>query len=386
MQERPEKHLVSHTTKVLYMITKGVWGGAQKYVYSLATGLPKDHCETVVLCGEGAALPEKLEARGIRVFSVPTLMRDISLSHEIRSFFTLVNIIRKEKPDVLHLNSTKIGGMGALAGRVAGVKKIIYTAHGWAFNEDRSPVSKLLIIFLSWVTIQLCHQTIVIAKREYDQALRMPLVNKSKITFIKNGIEKIEFLDKTEARTKLLEKIQKDMVHKTLWFGTIAELHPNKGLEYSIAALARITEPFVYFIIGGGEEKENLKALILKHNLEHKVFLVGFVADAHTYLKAFDVFLLTSLKEGLPYAVLEAGQAGLPVIASKVGGIPDIIENGTSGILTTVRNTSEITRAIEYMLENPEDRKRFGKHLKEKVAKEFSEKSMVEKTTDLYFS
>ena len=370
--------------KICLVVTKGVWGGAQKYVYNLATELPREKYDVLVVTGKGEVLKQKLQEKNVRVISIESLKRNISVISEIISFFKLFSIIWREKPDILHLNSPKAGGLGSLIGRILRVKKIIFTAHGWTFNEDRPLLQNALILLLSWVTIFLCHKIIVIAPREEEQAKLLPLVNPRKIILIRNGIEEVKFISKTSARKELLEKSMALVSNKTLWIGTIAELHKNKGLEYAIEALKKIKSPFKYFIIGEGEERDNLENLLEKNDLKEKVHLLGHVDKASHYLKAFDMFLLTSTKEGLPYTVLEAGLAELPVIASSIGGIPDIIDNGKNGILTTKARSGEIYRAIEYMIENPEKRKIFGENLKLKVEKNFSLKQMLEKTEKLY--
>ena len=303
-------------------------------------------------------------------------------------------IIFREKPDVLHLNSPKAGGIGAVIGRILFIKKIIYTAHGWTFNENRPAFQNSLILIFSWITTLLCHKVIVIAKREEEQALSFPLTNREKIVLINNGVEKIDFKDRSEARKELLARTvlarietpdsSLSTLNSTLWIGTLAELHKNKGFEYTLEAVSKINTVFKYFIIGEGEERTNLEFLIKKYNLEKKVYLVGFMENASEYLKAFDIFILSSIKEGLPYTILEAGLAENAVIASSVGGIPDIIENGKTGILTTKTRSGEITRAIEYLIDKPEERKIFAKNLKEKVEKEFSITQMLEKTLKLY--
>ncbi len=389
MQDKTTK---SGKMKVCFVVTKGAWGGAGRYVYDLATNLPKDHFEPFIICGEGEALPQKLGAKNIRVERLLSLTRDIGFISEIKSSWNLLKIVNKEKPEVLHLNSPKAAGFGAVAGRLTGVKKIIYTVHGFAFNEDRNALSKFLIWLFSWITILLSHKTIVIAERERKQAIAMPFV-KNKIVLIHNGIEKINFKEKETARAELLELISnrhevsiqlRDKATATIVIGTLAELHKNKGLEYAIEALAKLSFPFVFFALGEGEERKNLEQVIKKHSLEDRVFLVGFIKDANQYLKAFDIFTLTSVKEGLPYTILEAGQAGLPIIASRIGGIPDVIENGASGILVTKGRSGEITRAIEHLMENSILQKQFGEKLKEKVETEFSLEQMLEKTLELY--
>jgi glycosyltransferase involved in cell wall biosynthesis len=369
--------------KVLYIITKGNWGGAQKYLYTLATSLPKELYEVIVVTGEGGILKNKLEENGIKVYELSNLKRDVLLTKEYKNFLSILKIIREEKPDVLHLNSPKASGFGSLAGRLCRVPKIITTIHGWPFHEDRSDFQKILIYFFSWVTSILSTKIIVLSSQERREAESMPFLGKDKIITIGNGIEKIKFKTKASARKEITEKVNKEN-EKVLWLGTVSELHKNKGLEYAIKALSKINTPFLFFIIGGGEEEINLKKLINELGLEEKVFLLGFMDNASEYLKAFDIFLLSSIKEGLPYTILEAGSAGVPIIASNVGGIPDIIENGTNGILVTKGRSGEITRAIEYLINNPEKQKIFADSIKEKVLRDFSLEKMLEKTLELY--
>lgn len=373
---------ISKKTKVCYVITKGVWGGAQKYVYTLATSLSKEEFEVVVVMGTGGALKEKLVEKNIRVYVIESLKRDISFVSEFKSFVALFKIILKEKPTVLHLNSPKAGGYGSFIGRVLFIKKIIITVHGFTFNEDRPEWKRALIFIFSWITILFSKKTIVISPQEESQAKSMLFVNDFKVEMIRNGVEKIEFKDKSEARKNLISLCGKEA--SGLWIGTIAELHKNKGLEYAILALAKVKFPFSYFILGEGEERKNIEQIITKYNLENKVFLPGFLHEAKEHLKAFDLFVLPSIKEGLPFSILEAGRAGLPVIASSVGGIPDIIENGQTGILTTPARVGEIQRAMEYLNDNPEERKEFGKKLKARVDKHFSVEEMLRKTFELY--
>ncbi len=296
----------------------------------------------------------------------------------------MLGIVWDESPDVLHLNSPKASGYGSVAGRLTGVPRIIQTVHGWPFNENRNIFSKSLISFFSWLTVLLCHKTIVIAEKEKFQGLKMPMIESKDIILIKNGVEPIKFIDKSIVREALMLRANKSEFSKVTWIGTIAELHSNKGLEYAIKALSRVKSPFVFFVLGEGEERSKLESLIKHFHLEDRVFLVGFVEDAKLYLKAFDIFLFTSIKEGLPYGILEAGLASLPVISTNTGGIPDIIDDGVSGILTARGSVSQIIKAVDYFISNPLKRKEFGKALKEKVEKDFSVDGMVKKTVKLY--
>ncbi len=375
--------------KIIYLITKGNWGGAQRYVYDLATRLPKSHFDVSVLMGQGEELKRKLEAEGISCQQLPSLGRDIKIWGDLKVFFDLLAYFKKERPDIIHLNSSKIGGIGALAGRIYNLQpttynlktKIIFTAHGWAFNEDRPFWQKKVIAFLHWITILLTHQTIVVSNNSASQIISWPGVG-TKIRVVHNGLSKLEFLDKEASRLSLLGSAT---FHNSQIIGTISELHKNKGLDYLIRATAQCQgSPLTLVIIGEGEERTKLEALIKDLKLEDMVFLVGRKENAAQYLKAFDIFALTSITEAFPYVILEAGLAGLPVVASGVGGIPEVINSMESGILIRPKQVPEITKAIDFLLANSTKATRFGRNLKQKVGKEFSTPRMVKQTIEVY--
>lgn len=363
------------------MITKGNFGGAQRYVFDLATHLPKDRFDVTVACGEGQTLKEKLREAHVRVIEIPSLQRDVNIWKDISSFFEITSIIRRERPDVLHLNSSKMGGLGALVGRLLGIPKIIFTGHGWAFNEERNIFSKAVIASLHWLTILLCHITIAVSRRVEDQITRFPFVRDG-VVQIYNGIDTIKFAGTEEARKKLAPRISKNF-----WIGTISELHKNKGLDFLIEAFVRLAPNYpnaVCVVVGEGEERRRLEKLIEKHHLSNRVFLLGSVADAAQYLKAFDIFTLTSRTEAFPYAPMEAGLAELPVVASWAGGIPEIITNGESGVLVDPTDTEMLSRAFQELIQNEKARNELGKNLKEKIEREFSLSKILEKTIRLY--
>lgn len=375
---------MSEKKKILYVITKGNFGGAQRYVYDLATSLPKDEFEAVVVCGEGKILKEKLEEKNIRVIELKSSQRDINISKDVRTFFEILKILKEEKPDVLHLNSSKIGGLGALAGRFTRVKKIIFTGHGWAFNEDRGLLSKSVILFLHWLTVLLCHTTIAVSEKAKKDILRLPFI-KNKIKVIYNGIEKFEALPKEEARIILASKDSEKII-----IFSISELHKNKGVDVALRALALLPketrEKIIYSIAGvDGGEKQNLEKLVLELGIADTVRFLGFVPDAKKLLSGADVFLLPSRTEAFPYAPLEAGLVGLPIIATSVGGVPEVIKDMQNGILVHPRNPKEIAEAISYLLDHPDKQKEFGDEIKKTVSNFFSLKKMSNETT-LYYS
>jgi glycosyltransferase involved in cell wall biosynthesis len=271
---------------------------------------------------------------------------------------------------VVHLNSSKIGGLGGLAGRIAGVPKIIFTAHGWAFNEQRSSFSKLIIKGVYLVTILLAHNTILVSEKMREQISKFPFI-KNRITVIRNGIEKPELLFKAEALATFRKNPGVEQFlsqHPTpILVGTLAELHPIKGHRDAISAITLLDNPnLAYLIIGGGELEESLKTFVEEKGIKN-VFFLGHLDQGGNYLGGLDYFLLPSHSEGLGYVLLEAGYAALPVIATDVGGIPEIIEDGKTGLLVPPKNPEAIKSSLEKLLQDQNMAQNIGKNLKEKV-------------------
>ncbi len=375
--------------KVLFIITKSNWGGAQRYVFDLATHLPKEDFDIcVALGGSGntdatpGLLDTRLQGAGIRSIYIQSFMRDISLIKECRAFWELLKIFAKEKPDIVHLNSSKAGGLGALAARIAGVPSIIFTSHGLPYEEDRNTFARALIFLATWVTFLLSTKVIVVSQSNYERAHQLPGC-RSKIYLIHNGIPELIFLSPEKAQQVLSAK----MPYGRPWIGVIAEYTHNKGLSFLIEAAGILKEehkPVSLCLIGEGEERLFLEKLAREKNVAECVWFLGFIPEAYQYLTAFDIVVLPSLKEGLPYVLLEAGQAERAVVASDVGGVGDIIKNNISGFLCTPGNTRDIAAKLLQLLENPQLRIQFGKALQQHIALEFSLERELEKTIALY--
>ena len=368
--------------KILYVITKSNFGGAQRYVYELATSLPKDTYEVIVAFGGSGILKGKLEAAGIRTREIKSFQRDIALTKEIRSLRELWQLYREEKPDIVHLNSSKAGGSGAFVARILGIKNIIYTAHGWAFWEKRPFLWRALVWTASWATALLCHKIILVSEYEYKHT-HLPFV-RHKFSVIHTAVPHIDFKNRENARETLFRKTLREHHENSLWLVTIAELTHNKNLTASIEAVANYnvthSRKIFYTIIGDGELHDKLSAHILEKGAQDFVVLLGNIDNARTYLHAFDAFLLPSKKEGLPYAILEAGAAGLSVITSRVGGIPEIIEHEKNGLLIDPFDISDITHALKLLAESRDYRTTLGTKLQQKIAEEFTLSKMTAST------
>jgi glycosyltransferase involved in cell wall biosynthesis len=378
------RHSSAERRRVLYIITKSVWGGAAKYVFDLATNLA-DEFEVTVAAGGKNKLYQEIKKANIPYFNIDNFQRTINPLKDVFAFFEVLGLLFQIKPDVIHVNSSKAGGVAGLAGWIYNLfsnKKanLIFTAHGWAINEDR-PKWQIEIIKLSSKLTSIFYDKIICVS-EYDKktAIKFKLASENKLTVIHNGIniDNIKFLDKEEAQKKLINKTS------PLIIGTIAEWTKNKGLIYLLKAVKELkNEKFDLILIGSGEnpDKEKMDKLTRKYKNIH---LIKYIPDAVKYLKAFDIFVLPSLKEGLPYTIIEAMATKVPIIASNIGGIPEMIIDKETGFLINPKNPELIKEKIEYILSNPEKIKRITEKAKQKAEQEFSLKQMVEKTKEIY--
>lgn len=376
--------------KILFVITKSNWGGAQAYVYQLATYCASQGANVVVALGgtglPGAALgllAERLTAANIRIITLPSFARDISITREFKAFKEMYEVVRREHADIVHVNSSKAGGIGTLAARLLSVKKIVFTAHGWPHNEPRSLLARILIWLSSWATVSLSTNTIVLSELDYKGA--PVFLSRRKLSIIRNGVSNFSLLTKEEARKVLATT--KDIPLTSEWILMQSELHKNKSVDVAIKAFSEIAPKYpnaVLIVMGEGEERNRLETLITQRGLGDRVFLLGFVANSREYLRAGSIFLMSSQKEGMPLALLEASFAELPIVSTNVGAIPEIIQQGVTGLLVPPEDAQALAIALSSLLDDPELAKRLGSAFREYSAVQLSAEKMLGKTLALY--
>lgn len=372
--------------KICYLVTLGTWGGAQRYVYDLGLYFSREKFTVSLITGTPGLLVEKFKSENIETSVIAELGRSIKPLNDLAAFFKIITILKKEQPEILHVNSSKGGGIGALAGRIVGTKNIVFTAHGWAFNEDRPVVEKTVITFLHWLTVMLSHKTIAVSEAVAIRIKNLPFA-KNKIVVIKNSIPKIDVLERSSSRLLLEKYIGKNIDKDTIIVGTISELNKNKDVSSSIKAISILKkegQSIIFIVFGEGSERASLEKLIEELSLKDTVFLLGFNERASSLISGFDIFTLTSITESLGYVLLEAGFAKVPVVATAVGGIPEVIENNVTGLLVKPRSPSEISHAIKTLLENKELAEKLASNLREKVLTEFSLQRMLDETKKVY--
>lgn len=384
--------------KILYIVTQAEFGGAQRYVFDLATNFDTPSPQPSPARGEGDIgfevtvaigeikgsneLAKRLEAQNIRVIRLKHLVREISIWHDLAAICEIKKILKNEKPDVVHLNSTKAGLIGSLASWLAGKKfKLVYTIHGWIFNEPLSPTLKRLYLGLEKISAHICDALIVLSQSELKTGLDNKIGGPEKLKLISHGITPPDFFSREIAREKLR------LPPSAFCIGTIANFYPTKGLPYLVEAAAKLkakNHPANFVIMGDGIERGYLESLIAKYDLEKNITLAGQIPEAARYLKAFDLFVLPSIKEGLPYAILEAMAAGLAIVATNVGGIPEMIENGRDGELVAPKNSDALAAAIEKLIDNPDLQKTLGENARTAATKKFSLLRMLAETKKIY--
>lgn len=304
---------------ILYIITKSNWGGAQKAVFDLATH-PKinNQYKVKVLSGGNGELLEKLKTYNIKT-DIINIKNNLNPFSTLNSFFKLYKYIKKESPEIVHLHSSKISMLGSVAARIAGVPLIIFTAHGWPHNEDRNIIIKIILRLIMWNTVLFSHKTIAVSEN-IASTLKAPKFLNKKILVIYNGIEKRTYtsLPKLSSGSPEDKKIRHIV--------SIGELNNNKAHDSVIKVLPQVKNVH-YHIIGEGKNRQKLENLIQKNSLTNRVTLYGHKPNAKALLSQYDLFLLPSKTEALGYVVLEALQAGIPVIARNVGGVPEILRD-----------------------------------------------------------
>lgn len=373
--------------KILYVITSADHGGAQTYVLALAKhfggkDLPhtsstppaqNDTGEVLIAAGsEHSWLFEQAAKHNIPTIKLRHLRRGISPLHDFLAIGELRRVINEQKPDLVHLNSSKAGFIGSLASKIP----VIYTVHGFILNEQLNPLKRALYGFLERFGAKYRAYTITVSKADQAALQAAGVCRQKACSTIYNGPETIDFLGRAAARQQLNLPPEGHIV------GTIANLYPNKGVDVLISAFAELKDTGWHLaIIGEGPSRPALEALIKKHNLTDSVTLLGSREHADRLLKAFDVFVLPSRKEGMPFALLAALQAGLPIVATNVGGVPEAVMH--AGLMVPPEDPKKLAHALKHVMSHQEIRLHLGGLAKQHSA-QFTQQKMLEKTKNIY--
>ncbi|MBP6942664.1 MAG: glycosyltransferase [Candidatus Buchananbacteria bacterium] len=370
--------------RILYIVTQADWGGAQKYVFELAIAA-QDELEVSVAVGhsQDRTLVTRLNEYGITVHELNHLVRPLSPYHDLANAWEIAQVIRQIKPDIVHLNSSKAGitgTCGSVIARLFGTKhRLVYTVHGWAFRESINLVYRGVYAVSEWLLSWPRDLVIFIGAADERAARYFPL---RQHVCIANGIDPdISFIERNIARQQLGVSADSFVV------GTIANFYATKNLGQFIAIInqARTVIPnLAAVIIGDGDLRPQLEAQINDLSLVDVIKLPGKLPNASAHLKAFDAYLITSTKEGLPFSLLEAMSAELPIVTSNIEGLNDIITEATNGLLFDVTNTRAAVDALVNFYQKQDRARTLGQAARQTLIANYTQRSMIGQTLAAY--
>lgn len=355
---------------VLHLITDLTTGGAQTALLRLVERLDRSRFLPAVACLYGS---DGAIARQMRALGVPVTDLGMTAKWHWDAFWRFYRLLRRERPAILHTWMFHANIPGRLLGRLAGIPIVVSSERTmgqearWRYRLDR-------------LTAPLADRVVCVSQPVADFAVRNVGLPAHKIAVIPNGLDLQAFEGlptRQEARAALGLPAGQPLV------GVVARLTPVKRLDVLLQALAALPEAGAV-LVGDGPQRAQLEALSRELGLADRVHLAGHQDDVRPWLAALDVFALSSDWEGLPNAVLEAMAAGLPVVATAVGGTPEVVVNGATGLLVPPNNPPTLAQAIAALLRDPELGGRMGKAGRERVAQHFSVEQMVRQTERLY--
>ncbi len=314
--------------KILIVITKAEIGGAQKFVLNLTNELQKHGFLIILGCGEAGYLTEEIEKSGIKIHFFKYLRRTFNPFKNILFSFELYGFCKKNNISIVHLNSSN-SLVGAYGSNFAGSKSIA-TIHGLSFldpNHTGSVIKKMIYRFLFKILLAPLDQVIFVSKNNLQYAQKINLTKKGLLIYNEVNSSDFNFFSKIETREFFKKKTNFDF-NSNFIIGSIGRYAYPKNYEFLIKnfkAIQLVIPVAKLLIIGEGPDRKKYEDIISKLSLKNEIFLVGEIKHASRYLKGFDLFLLPSLYEGTPYVLLEALAARIPILASRVGGIPEFL-------------------------------------------------------------
>jgi len=355
--------------RLLYLVTRAEHGGAQAHVLDLAIGMSGlFHVE--VATGEEGFLTEACRERGIPIHIVPHLAREISPFGDMRGLRELVKLMRRIQPDIVHAHTFKAGFLGRFAAKCLKIT-CVYTVHMWPFGRA-VPVSwRLAAPICERMAAGWCDRIITVSELGVEIATQHGICDLSKVISIRNGIPD----HAARARWDRDGDLRCTMVARFTNF---------KDHSLLLRAFARVSGEARLLLVGAGDTLPAAKRLALQLGIHKRVEFAGSRSDVPELLAQTDVFVLASKQETLPISILEAMRAGLPVIASDVGGISEEVIDGQTGLLVSPGSVEDLSRALARLLGDKALRRTMGRAGRRRFEKMFLADLMIERTSALY--
>lgn len=362
--------------RVLQIVRKSE-GGMKRHLLSLVRLLDKDKYEIAILCSFDKKTQEYLKNLGIAVYDIE-IGDGISLKKDYWAIRYIRKVIDEFKPDIVHMHGVKASLVGRIACHNKPVKTVV-TVHNFVNYNNMSFYKKKLLLSLTKILDKKTDQFIAVSQALKEDLVENQDIKESKIKVVYNCIDTFFY---EETTLNLMEEFH--LPRDSFVVGSIARLILSKGVQDLIKGVSLLKNVKAYFFVAGdGPFREELQKMIDSLNLKDRFFLLGYRNDIPSFLRNLDVFVLPSHEEGFGISVIEALNEGVPIIATKVGGIPEIVQDGVEGILVEKESPEGLAKAIEKLLKDEELRKNMSAKGKTK-AQEYSCSKMVKEIENIY--
>lgn len=357
---------------ILFVITRGdSIGGAQVHVRDLAAGASRRGYRVAVAVGTAGPFLEMLVAEGVPSFLIPGLGRNINPMGDIRAILSLRRVIRRWKPDLVACHTAKAGLVGRLAAWWSRIPSQ-YTVHGWQFVEGISPVQRIMVrVTESWLA-RITRNIITVSEYDRVLGLRHRVAPADRLVTVHNGMP-------------LVPEPSGSPGGATVRLVMVARFQPQKDHETLFSALERLEElPWSLHLVGDGPEQTRWQLWVRDRGWSDRVVFHGLTFDVPGVLARSDIFVLASRWEGFPNSILEAMRAGLPVVATRVGGVAEAVVEGVTGSLVPPGDPQALAQALGRLLADRSFRRETGAQGRERFLAEFTFDRMLDKTEKVW--
>jgi len=357
--------------KCVHIVTTLELGGAQQNTVFTVANL-KGFQGVLIAGSEGI-----IAAEGITTYRVSALVRKMNPVKDILALIGIWVLLRKIKPEIVHTHSSKAGIIGRWAAFFAGVPVIIHTFHGFGFNDWQRPFTKKLFIFAEKATAKISTHLFAVSVKNLEKAVVLGICKNSGISLVHSGID----IKKWEGRITPKQARERFGIPPAVPVcGMVACFKPQKApVDFVEIAkrLLKIYPEMRFILVGDGVLRGEIEKKLHKYRIADSFILAGWRNDPENILPAFDVNVLTSLWEGLPRVILEAGVCIIPSVVSEVDGNSEIITDGISGFLIKPRDIDGFVKKIDYLFKNPDVARVFAHKSRKKIIGDFDIRNMV---------
>jgi glycosyltransferase involved in cell wall biosynthesis len=359
--------------RVVYVVTRSdAIGGAHVHVHDLAVALRRAGHEAIVLSGQAGPFGAELAAHGVPHYPLRHLVRPISPWHDAAALLEIRRYLRWLRPDLVSAHSSKAGWLCRVVAATLGTP-VLFTAHGWAFTTGVPALAARFYRLAERLTAGLADRIITVSEYDHQLALRYGVVAAAKLVTVHNGMPDIPAGDRARP-----DRLPPRLV-------TIARLEPQKDHGTLLRALAQLQGlAWELDVIGDGPLRSQTVALATALGIDRRVRFLGARRDIAKQLAQHQLFALISHWEGFPRSILEAMRAGLPVVASNVGGVRESVTEGETGFLVARQDVVGVRARLALLLTDPELRARLGAAGRRRYERHFTFTRMLDETLAIY--